>query len=108
MAQLNFEGFQPVGFGGRDCTPKIDAELRLRIQSLKWDTESDREHADEMLAKAFPEDKDYVCTFLKEQMTLNEKRKLQTYLVGGMSAVRTMDQAIDRAIAEAMRGQADA
>ena len=100
MAQLTFDGIQPVRFGGRDCTPSTDAELRLRIQALKFDTDADQAHANEILAKAFPEDEDYVHKFLDKQMTTFEKRQLQAYLIAGPGGTR----AIDNAIAEAMKG----
>lgn len=104
MAQLSFDGIQPVMFGGKDCMPSLDAELRLRIQNLKFDTDADRAHSDEVLAKAFPKDRDYVEDFLKKQMSDMEKQKLQAYLLGGMSAVRTLDQAIERVMNQAMEG----
>ena len=100
MAQLSFDGIQPVRFGGRDCTPSTDAELRLRIQSLKFDTDADQAHANEILAKAFPEDEEYVHKFLDKQMTTFEKRQLQAYLIAGPGGTR----AINNAIAEAMKG----
>lgn len=100
MAQLSFDGIQPVRFGGRDCAPSTDAELCLRIQSLKFDTDADQAHANEILAKAFPEDEDYVHKFLDKQMTTFEKRQLQAYLIAGPGGTR----AIDNAIAEAMKG----
>lgn len=100
MAQLTFDGIQPVRFGGRDCTPSTDAELRLRIQSLKFDTDAEQARANEILAKAFPEDEEYVRTFLDKQMTTFEKRQLQAYLIAGPGGTR----AIDNAIAEAMKG----
>lgn len=100
MAQLSFDGIQPVRFGGRDCNPSTDAELRLRIQSLKFDTDADQAHANEILAKAFPEDEDYVHKFLDKQMTTFEKRQLQAYLIAGPGGTRV----INNAIAEAMKG----
>ena len=100
MAQVSFDGLQPVRFGGRDCTPSTDAELCLRIRSLKFDTDADQAHANEILAKAFPEDEDYVHKFLDKQMTTFEKRQLQAYLIAGPGGTRV----IDNAIAEAMKG----
>lgn len=105
MAQLSFDGIQPVRFGGKDCTPKIDAELRLRIRGIKIDTEANLNDACEKLALAFPDDRAYVEKFLKEQMTPNEIARLQTYLFGGASAVRTLDEMTNKAIEDAMKGQ---
>lgn len=100
MAQLSFDGIQPVRFGGRDCTPSTDAELRLRIQALEFDTDAEQARANEILAKAFPEDEEYVKEFLEKQMTTFEKRQLQAYLIAGSGGIRV----IDKSIAEAMRG----
>lgn len=96
--QLSFDGIQPVRFGGRDCTPSLDAELRLRIRELKFDTGADEAHADEILAQAFPKDEEYVKDFLANQMTSYEKQQLQAYLFAGSSALRVLDQAVSKAI----------
>lgn len=98
MAQLSFDGIQPVTFGGRDCTPSLDAELRLRIRNLKFDTGADEARADEILAQAFPKDEEYVKEFLAKQMTSFEKQQLQTYLFAGANAIRVLDQTISKAI----------
>lgn len=83
---LSFSGLQPVEFGGKDCTPKIDTELKLRLSQIKTYTESD----DDVLALAFPEDETYVKDFLKNKMTVLEKQTLHAYLLGGMTAVNTL------------------
>lgn len=100
MAQLSFDGIQPVSFGGRNCTPSIDAELRLRVQALKFDTGADEAHADEILAKAFPKDEEYVKKFLEKQMAPFEKQQLQAYLIAGPGGIRMLD----RSIADAIKG----
>ena len=92
MAQLSFDGIQPVTFGGRDCTPSLDAELRLRIRNLKFDTGADEAQADEILAQAFPKDEGYVKEFLANQMTPFEKQQLQAYLIAGAGGIRMLDQ----------------
>mgnify|MGYP006908796181 CR=1 FL=1 len=105
MAQLSFDGIQPVRFGGRDCTPSVDAELRLRIQSLKFGTDADEAHADETLAKAFPEDEEYIREFLGNQMTPFEKQQLQAYLLAGAAGIRMINNTITEAIKGATNGQ---
>lgn len=104
MAQLSFDGIQPVTFGGRDCTPSLDAELRLRIRNLKFDTGADEAHADEILAQAFPKDEDYVKEFLAKQMTPFEKQQLQAYLFAGAGGIRVIDRSIANAIKGAQNG----
>lgn len=98
MAQLSFDGIQPVGFGGKDCTPKLNTELRLRLQGVKFDTDADSEEADKILADCFPDDEKYVEKFLKEQMTPFEKQQLRAYLVSGPSIIRILDQEIAKAV----------
>lgn len=105
MAQLSFDGIQPVRFGGRDCTPSTDAELRLRIQALEFDTDADQAHANEILAKAFPEDEEYVHKFLDKQMTTFEKQQLQAYLIAGPGGIRVIDKSIVEAMKGATNGQ---
>lgn len=104
MAQLSFDGIQPVRFGGRDCTPSTDAELRLRIQALKFDTDANQAHANEILAKAFPEDEEYVKKFLDKQMTTFEKQQLQAYLLAGAAGIRMINSTITEAIKGATKG----
>ena len=104
MAQLSFDGIQPVSFGGRDCVPSIDAELRLRVQALKFDTDADEARANEILAKAFPKDEEYVKKFLEEQMTPFEKQQLQAYLFAGPGGFRMIDQSITNVIKGAQNG----
>lgn len=83
---LSFNGLEPVEFGGKECTPKLDTELKLRLSQIKAYTEAD----DEVLASAFPDDEVYVREFLKDKMTVLEKQTLHAYLLGGMTAVDTL------------------
>ena len=83
---LSFSGIQPVEFGGKDCTPKLDTELKMRLAQIKTYTEAD----DDVLASAFPDDEAYVRAFLKDKMTVLEKQTLHAYLLGGMTAVDTL------------------
>lgn len=98
MAQLSFDGIQPVGFGGKECVPKINTELRLRLRGLKFETDADTEQADKVLAECFPEDEKYVAGFLKDQMAPFEKQQLQAYLIAGPSGIRLIDETITNTI----------
>lgn len=100
MAQLSFDGIQPVGFGGKECTPKINTELRLRLRGLKFETDADTEQANKVLAECFPDDEKYVAEFLKDQMAPFEKQQLQAYLIAGPSGIRLIDKTITTAIKE--------
>ena len=103
MAQLSFSGLQPVSFGGKECAPKLDTEIRLRISNVKLDTASDIEHAAKVFAEAFPDDKDYVRDFIENQMTGYEVRELQVYLTQGAKAAKDISDVIKSAMAEEIR-----
>ena len=82
---LSFSGLQPVRFLDRECTPvKPDAELQLRLENIK----TYNEEADEILASAFPNDREYVLNFLRNNMTKLEKEELCLYLLGGETGLR--------------------
>lgn len=99
MAQLNFQGLAPVTFGGRDCKPKMDAEMRLRVQNLKM---TNVEKVADVFAECFPDDEDYVRDFVKEQMSSFEHRELQLYLTQGAQAAKEIRDAIRDSIKESM------
>lgn len=104
MAQLKFDGIQPVCFGGRDCMPKTNTELRLRLQGISFKTDAETEKADKIIAECFPDDQEYVEKFLNNEMTPYEKQELRAYLVSGPSAIRMINKAISDAMAEATKG----
>lgn len=89
---LEFHGIQPVNFGGKDCTPEINTETKLRLNQIeRYDNETD-----ETLASAFPKDEAYVKKFLHNQMTAFEKQKLHAYLTGGMDLVDKVEKEIEQ------------
>ena len=94
MAQLSFSGLQPVSFAGKECTPKLDAEIRLRVQTLKVEKNGDLKRASEVLCEAFPDDKEYVKDFIQNQMSVYEVGELQVYLVHGAKACKEMSDAL--------------
>ena len=94
---LSFSGLEPVAFGGKVCTPKINAELKLRLQNIK----QYNEETDKIMAAAFPDDEAYVLTFLNEKMVVTEKEILHAYLVGGESMVEIAREEIRKRTGEA-------
>lgn len=104
MAQLKFDGIQPVCFGGKDCTPKVNAEQRLRLQGLDFGTEAQATKSDKVLASCFPDDEEYVAGFLSAQMTPFEKQQLRAYLVAGPGGIRMIDEAVTKAVSDATAG----
>lgn len=97
---LTFEGIQPVEFGGRACTPKIDAEIKLRLTNIN----DFNEKADEILASAFPDDEKYVRKFLREKMSVLDKEMLQAYLIGGPNALEIVQRQIDSVFEKGIGG----
>ena len=88
---LSFNGIEPVSFGGKECTPKINTELKLRLSKIN----EYNDDTDDVLASAFPEDEEYVKTFLKDKMTNVEKQMLHVYLIGGEMMVNKILGKID-------------
>lgn len=81
---LSLNGVEPVGFKGKKCVPKINTELKMRLQNIKEYNEA----TDSILASAFPDDEEYVKAFLSsESTTLLEKEILHAYLMGGDTMV---------------------
>lgn len=98
---LTFNGIEPVGFGPegkrRICAPKLNAELRLRVARLQFKTDQDLTEADSILADCFPDDREFVYEFLRDEMTPFDKQTLQTFLLSGIKAVEQMANSIDTA-----------
>lgn len=88
---LSFNGLEPVAFGGKECTPKINTELKLRLSQIKEYNDS----ADEILASAFPDDESYVLDFLRNRMVVLEKQTLHLYLMGGEKMVEKIWEQLD-------------
>mgnify|MGYP006988837637 CR=1 FL=1 len=98
MAYLNLtKKTEPVNFGGRECTPKIDAETNMRLSQInKYD-----EAAIRTLAAAFPEDEEFVRDFL-HQMSIMEIQELHAYLVGGAKMVEFIREKIKDTLTKAI------
>lgn len=100
---LDFNGLQPVGFGGKECKPELNTELKLRLSQIK----NYNDEADEVLASAFPKNEAYVKKFLSENMTVIEKEMLHAYLLGGDQMVAQVQAKITQTFEEAMKGGSD-
>lgn len=87
---LTLNGIEPVEIKGRLCTPKIDAETRMRLGEV---TTYDRA-TDLLLASAFADDESYVREYL-ENAPVIEKEILHAYLVGGEPAVKAVMQGFE-------------
>lgn len=99
---LKFAGIEPVEFGGKICTPRIDADKRLRLTQLKFNTEADADKANKVIASCFPDDEEFVEDFLKNQITDSDRQVLALYLRGGQRALDAYEKAVNDLMAEAM------
>lgn len=98
MAYLNFNGIEPVNFGGKECTPEINAELKLRLSQIKNYDEKDIK----ILAEAFPKNEQYVKDFMTKKMSKLDIQTLHAYLVGGQTMVETVMRNVDKTIENAL------
>lgn len=89
MAYLSLNALEPVDFGGRECMPKVNAEMKLRLSQIK-DYNS---NSIEVLAMAFPDDEEYVKKFLRDISTI-DIQLLHAYLLGGPTMVESMKSKI--------------
>lgn len=102
MAYLNLNAIEPVDFGGRECTPKIDTETKMRLSLIeKYD-----EEAQAVLASTFPDDEEYVKEFLSRMATV-DMQTLHAYLLGGQTMVEAVQNKIKNALEEAENKEAE-
>ena len=90
---LHFNGLEPIDFKGHMCEPKIDAEKKLRLNSIKFDTVEQIKEADDILASCF--DDDFAKAFIKDKLSIDDKLVLKTYLVNGETGLNNLSKATD-------------
>lgn len=95
MAYLNLNAIEPVSFGGKECTPKINTETKMRLSAIKTYDEK----ALAVLASAFPEDEEYVKEFLGRMATMDVET-LHAYLLGGPTMVEKIRSRVDSVLNE--------
>lgn len=93
---LHFNGLEPIDFKGHMCEPKIDAEKKLRLNNIKFDTTEQIQEADSILASCF--DDEFAKIFIREKLSTDDKLVLKTYLVGGETGLNRLSKATDGAI----------
>ena len=96
MAYLNLNAIEPVDFGGRECTPRIDTETKMRLSLIKKYDKS----AQEALTSAFPDDEEYVKDFVSRMATM-DMQMLHAYLLGGPTMVEAIQNKIKNVVEEA-------
>ena len=90
---LHFNGLEPIDFKGHMCEPKIDAEKKLRLANIKFETAEQLAEADEVLCSCFEDD--FAKTFIKEKLSNEDKMVLKTYLTGGETGLNRLSKATD-------------
>ncbi len=93
---LHFNGIEPIDFKGHLCEPKIDAEKKLRLSTIKFETAEQVREADEVLASCFEDE--FAKTFIREKLSNEDKAVLKTYLVSGETGLNRLSKATDGAI----------
>lgn len=93
---LHFNGLEPIDFKGKMCEPKIDAEKKLRLSTIKFETAEQVAQADEVLASCFEDE--YAKSFIKEKLSNDDKIVLRAYLQGGETGLNRLSKATDGAI----------
>ena len=93
---LHFNGLEPIDFKGHLCEPKIDAEKKLRLQNISFETVEKTREADDILASCF--DEDFAKSFIREKLSVDDKLVLKTYLASGETGLNRLSKATDGAI----------
>lgn len=93
---LHFNGLEPIDFKGHSCEPKLDAEKKLRLSKINFETVEQEREADEVLASCFEED--FAKDFIRTKLSKDDKVVLKTYLISGETGINTLSKATDGAI----------
>ena len=93
---LHFNGLEPIDFKGKECTPEVDTEARLRLNTIKFGTEAEIKEADEVLASCFKDQ--YAKDFIKEKLSPDDKEILRTYLASGETGLNRLNDITNGAV----------
>lgn len=93
---LHFNGLEPIDFKGKLYEPKIDAEKKLRLSTLKFGNEEEIKEADTVLASCFEEEE--AKDFIKTKLSSQDKQVLATYLSGGETGLNRLSEITSGAI----------
>lgn len=98
---LKIAGIEPVELGDSKCIPKMDADKRLRLGALKFDTQEQINKAITVIASCFPNDEEFVKEFLEANADTTAMMLVALYLRGGQKALDIYEQSYEKLIAEA-------
>ena len=97
---LKFSGLQPVEFGDKAYKPIIDADKRLRLSQIKFDTKASTEKAEEVMASCFGDESAVVLDFIRSEMAPVEKQLLSIYLQQGERGLEAYKEAYSKLMQE--------
>lgn len=92
---LKFEKIEPVEFGDLKVMPKMNAEMKLRVQAIKQ-IDSD---ALDLFAECFEGYHAEIREFL-DQLNMIDLYKLQAYLIGGNASVKAFEARLESIMAK--------
>lgn len=93
---LKLTTLEPVEIAGKSYTPNLTTEVKMRLRAASYKSEADAAEADEVLASAFPENKDEVLAVLRDKIPEMQKSVLQAYLLGGDMGVQQVMNGLKR------------
>lgn len=93
-------GIEPVELGDKQCKPRLDADKRLRLAEIKFNTQAEKRKAIQVIASCFPEDEEFVTEFLTDEAGDQDLQLLALYLRGGQNALNAYQQAYDKLMAD--------
>lgn len=94
-----FAKVEPIRFGDFEAMPeKMTTETKLRLQNLKFDTETQIQEAMNLLADCFGAQTQQVKEFMEGNMFVNDLVDLQIYLTQGPQSYADMKESYKKAL----------
>ena len=100
---MKFEKKQAVGFGNIKAVPRVTTELKMRLRNISFETDSNIAEAIEVMSACFPERQQEIKQFMAEEMEDYDLQTLQTYLIGGQSAIDMVRETIQKELRDSLK-----
>lgn len=101
---LSFNKIQKINFGGLEVLPKMNTELKMRLQEVDAKTEAGLGEMKQVLSECFGDKASEVRQFMDENMSVIDLYELQAYLLGGDKGVELYHSNLDKAMEKSMEG----
>lgn len=94
---LTFNNLEAVQFGDKVCQPKVNGELRrkLELELVSGGDKDADEQALDTIAQCFPENEEYVRAFLRDSMSTTNIKTLHVYLIDGDAGLARLEKAME-------------